>query len=116
MTNEWLVPILVVGIVGVILVMERRSVRPLHRRRPRPVRGREMIARLEDTLGVGILVHEVQPGPPVRIVATGVLDGASSGLMGVGPTEDEAWDDLARAAIVWKRDDGRNIRTYIGGA
>jgi hypothetical protein len=44
-----------------------------------------------------------------------VLDGESVGLTGVGPSEDDAWEDLARAAIVWKREDGRNIRTYLGG-
>jgi hypothetical protein len=33
----------------------------------------------------------------------------------VGETEEDAWRDLARAAIEWKRDDGRNIRFMLGG-
>ncbi len=76
--------------------------------------GPEAIERLAEQLGVGILVESVEPGPPARIIATGLLDGGSTRLEGSGPTEDDAWRDLARAAIVWKREDGRNIRLWWG--
>jgi hypothetical protein len=77
--------------------------------------GPEGIARLADHLGVGILIDALEPGPPVRISATGLLDGETTRLEGSGATEQAAWDDLARAVIAWKREDGRNARYYVGG-
>ncbi len=80
-----------------------------------PPPGPEAIQQLAEHLGVGILVESVEAGPPARIVATGLLDGERTTLEGSGPTEDDAWRDLARAAIAWKREDGRNVRFIIGG-
>ena len=80
-----------------------------------PPPGPEAIERLAEHLGVGILIESVEPGPPARIVAMGLLDGGRTRLEGSGPTEEDAWRDLARAAIVWKREDGRNIRFLLGG-
>jgi hypothetical protein len=80
-----------------------------------PPPGPEAIERLAKLLGVGILVESVEVGPPARILATGLLDGAQTRLEGSGPTEDDAWRDLARAAIAWKLDDGRNARFFLGG-
>ena len=114
-TNDWLVPILVAIIVGGIVVWQRRPSRPLRRNeRRQPPPGPDAIARLAVHLGVGILIESVEAGPPARIVAAGLLDGDRTPLVGVGSTEDDAWEDLARAAIAWKRDDPRNIRTYLG--
>ena len=79
-----------------------------------PPPGPDAIARLAELLGVGILVESVEPGPPVRIVATGLLDGERTRLEGSGPTEEDAWRDLARAAIAWKGQDGRNARFWWG--
>lgn len=73
------------------------------------------VERLAKALGVGLLIQEVAGGPPVRIVATAMLDGDSTELVGTGPTQDDAWNDLARAVIAWKNEDGRNIRTFVGG-
>ncbi len=75
----------------------------------------DRLAELARKLGIGLIVNDVEPGPPARIVATAILDGDSTELVGVGPTEDDAWADLARAAITWKGNDPRNIRTYLGG-
>ena len=115
--NDASVPI-VVFIVGVVVLLAVRPI-SLRSRRDRPERtpppGPEAIARLAEHLGVGILVESVDVGPPARIVATGLLDGGRSRLEGSGPTEEDAWRDLARAAIVWKREDGRNVRFYVGG-
>jgi hypothetical protein len=77
--------------------------------------GPEAIARLAKLLGVGILIEDVIDGPPVRIEAVGLLDGERTRLEGSGDTEEDAWRDLARAAIEWKRADGRNIR-FLWGA
>ncbi len=107
---------LVVLIVGVVVLL---AIRPIAASRSRRTDsdlppGREAIARLAEHLGVGILVESVEPGPPARSVATGLLDGGQTELVGSGPTEEDAWRDLARAAIAWKREDGRNIRLWWG--
>jgi hypothetical protein len=108
---------LVVLIVGVVVLL---AIRPIAASRSRRADrglppGPEAIERLAEHLGVGILVESVEPGPPVRILATGLLDGGRTELEGSGATEEDAWRDLARAAIAWKREDGRNIRFLLGG-
>jgi hypothetical protein len=75
----------------------------------------ESLGKLARALGVGLMLREVEEGPPVRIVATALLDGESTELEGVGPTEAEAWEALGRSIIEWKGNDPRNIRTYWGG-
>jgi hypothetical protein len=79
-----------------------------------PPPGPEAIARLAKLLGVGIVIDDVADGPPFRIAATGLLDGERTTLEGVGDSEEDAWRDLARAAIEWKRDDKRNVRFMWG--
>ena len=86
----------------------------MQKRRRTPPPGPEAIARLAEHLGVGILIESVEAGPPVRILAAGLLDGRRTRLEGAGPTEDEAWEDLARTVIAWSRDDPRNFPTYLG--
>ena len=54
--------------------------------------------------GLGEFYFEIEADPD-----TGVID------MYAGPTEDDAWNDLAGAAVRWKNEDGRNIRTFVGG-
>ena len=51
---------------------------------PLPPPGPEAIARLAKLLGVGIVIDDVIEGPPVRIEATGLLDGERTRLEGVG--------------------------------
>ena len=81
---------------------------------PLPPPGPEAIAKLAKLLGVGILIDDVSEGPPFRVTATGLVDGERTVLQGAGETEADAWRDLARAAIEWKRDDGRNVRFWWG--
>ena len=81
---------------------------------PLPPPGPEAIAKLAKLLGVGILIDDVSEGPPFRVMATGLVDGERTVLQGAGETEADAWRDLARAAIEWKRDDGRNVRFWWG--
>ena len=109
--------LLVLLIVGVVVLL---AIKPIATSRSRRTDGGlapgpEAIERLAEHLGVGILIESVEPGPPARIVATGLLDGGRTELVGSGPTEEDAWRDLARAAIAWKREDGRNIRFLLGG-
>jgi hypothetical protein len=117
MIDDRSVPIVVLIVAVVVLLAVRPiaiSSRSRRARRPPPP-GPDAIARLAEHLGVGILVESVDAGPPARIVATGLLDGGRTRLEGRGPTEEEAWSDLARAAIAWKREDGRHMRFLIGG-
>ena len=79
-----------------------------------PPPGPEAIAKLAKMLGVGILIEDVSEGPPFQVTATALVDGERTRLEGVGETEEAAWQDLARAAIEWKRDDGRNVRFWWG--
>ncbi len=116
MINDASVPI-VVAIVAVVILLAIRPVARSRRaatRRRIPPPGPGAIAQLAELLGVGILVESVDAGPPAHIVAVGLVDGGRTLLEGRGTTEDDAWRDLARAAIAWKRDDGRNIRYWWG--
>ena len=108
----------VVFFVGVVILLALRPIANSSRTRcakRMPPPGPEAIEQLAEHLGVGILVESVDVGPPARIVATGLLDGSRTPLEGSGPTEEDAWRDLARAAIAWKREEGRNIRFLLGG-
>ena len=110
---------LVVLIVGIVVLLAARPIvsssgtRPGKARRPPPP-GPDAIAQLAEQLGIGILVESVEAGPPARILATGLLDGGRTRFEGHGSTEEDAWRDLARAAIAWKREDGRNVRFWWG--
>jgi hypothetical protein len=77
--------------------------------------GPDGIERLAKALGIGIMVQSIEAGPPAVITATFLLDTRIFGISATGPTEDDAWEDLARKAIEWKNDDERNVRTYLGG-
>jgi hypothetical protein len=109
---------LVVLIVAVVVLLAVRPIaittRAKAARAQTPSIGPEAIERLAEQLGIGIMVESVDAGPPASIVATGLLDNGRTRLMGTGPTEDEAWRDLGRAAIAWKREDGRNVRFWWG--
>ena len=74
-----------------------------------------LIRALEQSLGIAVIVRSVEPGPPARIEATFMLDSRSSDVAGVGESEAEAWQDLARAAVAWRNDDGMNVRIFGGG-
>jgi hypothetical protein len=75
----------------------------------------EGIERLADALGIGIMVRSIEAGPPAVITATFLLDTRVFDVSATGPSEDDAWVDLARKATEWKNDDERNVRTYLGG-
>lgn len=117
MIDDRSVPIVIAIVAVVVLLAVRPIGRSVRRERPRPVPppGPDAIERLAEHLGVGILIESIDNGPPARIVATGLLDNSRTRLEGSGPTEDDAWRDLARATIAWKREDGRNVRFYVGG-
>lgn len=71
---------------------------------------------LERALGVALIVQDIDPGPPATIVAIGMLDDQSSELVGHGPTEAEAWRDLAMNLAAWRNVDPRQVRMMFFGA
>jgi hypothetical protein len=75
----------------------------------------DFVRAMERALGIGVLVQSVEPGPPVRITASLMLDSRSGEVSGVGESEAEAWQDLGRAAMAWRNEDQQNIRIYGGG-
>ena len=70
---------------------------------------------LERLLSVALIVQDVDAGPPATITASGMVDGESTRLVGRGPTEDEAWRDLAMAMAAWRNLDSRQVRLFLGG-
>jgi hypothetical protein len=77
--------------------------------------GSDTIGQLAEALGIGIMVQSLEPGSPVKIIATFLLDTRAFDVTATGPTEDEAWKDLSRRAIEWKNHDERNVRNWFGG-
>jgi hypothetical protein len=77
---------------------------------------RELLADIEDRLGIGIVVGEVEPGPPVTITALLSFAANQVEVTVTGATEANAWRELAVAAARWRQSDEVSItRTYWGG-
>ena len=72
------------------------------------------IPALERMLGVALIVRDIDPGPPALISATGMVDNEVTALEGRGPTEADAWRDLAVHLAAWRNVDPRQVRTYLG--
>jgi len=115
MIDDRTVPFVVLVIVLIVAFFARPRARLSSSVRRRPKPGAEAVARLAEALGIGIIVHEVEDGPPAWISASLLLDTTLSRVVATGATENEAWEDLARKATAWKNDDPRNVRTYLGG-
>jgi hypothetical protein len=109
------VPFVVLALIIIIAILGRpvaARARPV-RRRPR--HGPEAMARLGEALGVGIIVQSIDEGPPVTIEASLLRDTQTHHVVATGPSEEEAWDDLARKVAAWANQDPRTIRTVFGG-
>ncbi len=115
MIDDRSVPIVVFLLLVIIAVLGRpvaSRARPV-RRRPRT--GPEAITRLGEALGVGIIVQSIDEGPPVTIEASLLRDTQAHHVLASGPSEEEAWEDLARKVAHWANQDPRTIRTVFGG-
>jgi hypothetical protein len=131
---EWQVPLLVVAIVVAILYFSGRPTALKRRRRNRPTSGAELIDRLQQTLGIAIVVESVEAsgasdsvdsdeldvaGPtdmPHTIHATLMFGRYTSQVVAAGPTESDAWAELAKMAIAWRNSDYQHIQMWPGGA
>ncbi len=131
---EWHVPLLVVAIVVAILYFSRRPKALQRRRHNQPTTGAELIDRLQQTLGIAIVVESVEAsevsgpaesaepdvaGPtdvPHTIHATLLFGRYTAPVIATGPTESDAWAELAKMAIAWRNSDYQHIQMWPGGA
>ena len=131
---EWQVPLLVVAIVVAILFFSGRPKALRRRPRNQPTTGAELIDRLQQTLGIAIVVESVEAseasgpddwvepdvtGPtdvPHTIHATLMFGRYTAPVVATGPTQSDAWAELAKMAIAWRNSDYQHIQMWPGGA
>ena len=63
---------------------------------------KQLVAELQDALGIGVLVSSTEEGPPFRINAMLVFGIQRIDVVVEGRTEAEAWRALARKAMEWR--------------
>jgi hypothetical protein len=97
------------------VVKQRRGSR--HRRRvDEPAAQQDLLDRIADELGIGVLVSAIDDGPPVRITATLVFGILQTEVTVAGDDDAAAWRELARAAASWRQSNEVSFtRTYWGG-
>lgn len=128
------VPALVVVIILAILFFSGRPKALQRRPRNQPTSGAELIDRLQQTLGIAIVVESVEAseppgsaesaGPdvavptdvPHAIHATLMFGRYTAPVVATGPTESDAWAELAKMAIAWRKSDYQHIQMWPGGA
>ena len=127
-------PFLVLVLVAAIVYVSDRRRRGRVRPSPRPTNGPELIERLTQTLGMSILIDSVTsseppesagpdaaevagvPDAPYTIRATLMFGRYTAPVVATGPTESDAWSELARMAIAWRTSDYQHIPMWWGGA
>jgi hypothetical protein len=97
------------------VVKQRRGSRQ-RRRVDEPAAQQDLVDRIADELGVGVLVASIEDGPPWRITAFLTFGILQTEVRVEGPDEAAAWRELARAAASWRQSDEVSFsRTYWGG-
>lgn len=124
---EWGVPLLVAVIVIAILYLTGPATRRATRGPGGPTSGAELIDRLQKTLGMAIVVDSIEPAEPLdsgvtvrsaeptTIRATLMFGRYTTQVVAAGPTESDAWSELARMAIAWRNSDYQHIQMWPGG-
>jgi hypothetical protein len=82
---------------------------------PESISAPGLVHDLERTLGLGVIVLSIEDAPEFRIRALLMLGQHSQEVSGVGATEAEAWQDLAKAAVAWRTSDDKHIPMWWGG-
>ena len=82
---------------------KRRRVSTTHRRADTPAGSWELVEKLADDLGIGIVVGNVEEGPPCRISAFLNFGIQQTEVTVEGPDEASAWRALARAAAALRQ-------------
>ena len=88
-----------------------------HRRRlDDPAAQRDLLDRIADELGVGVLVSAIDEGPPVRIAATLTFGILRSDVTVEAADEATAWRELTHAAAAWRQSNEVSFtRNFWGG-
>jgi hypothetical protein len=119
-SSEWLVPFIVIAIIVLILAFGGRRKGDTDGAAG-PASGAELVERMQRTLGIGVMVESVEsvepgdPGDSVTIRATLMYGSHATQVAVSAKSEAEAWKELARAAIAWRKSDYQHVPTWPGG-
>jgi hypothetical protein len=125
---DWEVPFLVAVIVVAIVYLTGRTKGETSSLPDHPTSGAELIDRLQKTLGMAIVVESIEPmerletavtggsSEPTTIRATLMFGRYTARVVATGPSESDAWADLAKLAIEWRNSDYQHIPMWGGGA
>lgn len=80
-----------------------------------PPDGPDLIAELERALGLGVMVQSIDDGPPVTIAAVLMFGPLSEAVTAEGATDADAWRELARIVIAWRRTNDKHVAMWPGG-
>lgn len=125
MSFEWQVPLIVIVIIAAILYLTGRAKRDTDVRPAGPTSGPELIERLQQTLGIAIVVGSIDSASPdqpiehdgaVAIRATFIFGSHTRDVTVTGDSEVRASEALADAAIAWRNSDYQHIRIWGSGA
>jgi hypothetical protein len=95
---------------------KRRRGLTAHGRADTPARAQDLVQKIADGLGIGIVVGNVVDGPPCRITAFLNFGILQTEVTVEGPDEASAWRELARAAAAWRQSNEVSFsRNFWGG-
>lgn len=77
--------------------------------------GPALISELERKLGMSVVVHSVDDSAPVRIHALLRYGPRSLEVTAIGPSEQDAWRELARMAAEWRNANENLVPLWGGG-
>ncbi len=95
---------------------KRRRGSTAHRQADTPAGAWDLVQKIADDLGIGIVVGSVVDGPPCRITAFLNFGIQQTEVTVEGPDEASAWRELARTAAAWRQSNEVSFsRNYWGG-
>ncbi len=121
---EWQVPLIVLMVIVALVYLTGRTRRQADIRPAKPLSGPELIERLQQTIGIAIVVESIEsapekvgePGDAVMIRATLIFGSHTREVTITGESEAKAWEALANVAIAWRNSDYQHIRIWGSGA
>jgi hypothetical protein len=120
---EWQVPLIVIVIIVALLYLTGRTKREADIRPAEPTSGPELIERLQQTLGIAVVVESIEAAPDepveqggtVTIRATFIFGSHTRDVTVTDESEAKAWEALAIAAIAWRNSDYQHVRIWGSG-